>query len=101
MRRPTRTFFLVFPYLAIIHGIAISRFIHSETQDGKSMLDAHFARSNQAIRFHVNEGNDCVTPTQVVIALKHNGGLPNCTVELVEHDRSKLKTLLQLIEPLE
>ena len=31
------------------HGIEISRLIHTETQDGKSVLDAHFARSMQRI----------------------------------------------------
>lgn len=34
----------LFPYLSYIHGIQIDRFVHTETQDGKSLLDAHFAR---------------------------------------------------------
>lgn len=35
------------PLLSQAHGIEIVRFIHTETQDGKSVLDAHFARSMQ------------------------------------------------------
>ncbi len=40
---------LLIPYLSYAHGIEISRIIHTETQDGKSVLDAHFARSMQRI----------------------------------------------------
>ena len=39
------------------HGIEISRLIHTETQDGKSVLDAHFARSMQHIISLCKEGN--------------------------------------------
>ena len=31
------------PFIARDNGLSILRFIHSETQDGKSLVDAHFA----------------------------------------------------------
>ena len=42
--------------LSYAHGIQISRFLHTETQDGKSVLDAHFARSMQVITSLCKEG---------------------------------------------
>lgn len=30
---------LLLPYLSVTHGIEVTRFIHTETQDGKSVLD--------------------------------------------------------------
>jgi len=103
----------LFPYLSYIHGIQIDRFVHTETQDGKSLLDAHFARldlnhrldytfflfftiylvnirSMQAIYAWCKEGNNCLTPTQAVEALSSYGGLYNTTVELINHDRVRL-----------
>lgn len=85
--------FYMIPYLSYVHGIEIVRFIHSETQDGKSVLDAHFARSMQAIYAWCKEGNNCLTPTQAVEALKSYGGLFNSTVELINHDRTRLMEL--------
>ena len=52
----TMLMFLI-PYLSYAHGIEISRIIHTETQDGKSVLDAHFARSMQHIISLCKEGN--------------------------------------------
>lgn len=49
----------------------------------------------------IREGHNCVTPTQAVIGLKSHGGLPNCIVEVVEHDREKLDTLVAGIKPME
>ena len=46
----------VLPYLAYAHELQISRFIHTETQDGKSVLDAHFATSTQKIYSYCKEG---------------------------------------------
>lgn len=47
---------LLVPYLSYAHGIRVSRIIHTETQDGKSVLDAHFARATQAIMDWVRAG---------------------------------------------
>jgi hypothetical protein len=92
---------LILPFLSAVHGIQITRFIHTETQDGKSVLDAHFTRSMQVLIAWLKEGNNCVTPTQAVVGLKSHGGLPNCVVELVEHDRQTLQTLVQQVAGME
>jgi hypothetical protein len=68
--------------------------IHTETQDGKSILDAHFARAMQAVMDWVRDGNSCITPTQATIGLSAHGGVKNSVVELVEHDRERLKALV-------
>lgn len=44
----------------------------------------------QVIQTWVKEGNDCISPTQAAIGLKAHGGLPNCMVEHIEHDRDRL-----------
>lgn len=54
---------LVLPFLSVTHGIQVSQFIHTETQDGKSVLDAYFARSMGVLKMWLKEGNNCVTPT--------------------------------------
>lgn len=69
---------LVLPLLGFACGIQVTRFMHTETQDGKSPLDAHFARSMQVLVGWVKENNNYITPTQVVVGLKSHGGLPNC-----------------------
>ncbi|KAI9560512.1 hypothetical protein GHT06_011445 [Daphnia sinensis] len=43
---------MLIPYLGCAHSLYIRRFIHTETQDGKSVLDAHFARSTQVVYEH-------------------------------------------------
>lgn len=48
---------LLIPYLAFAYGTNITRFLHTETQDGKSVLDAHFARSMQVITSWCKEGS--------------------------------------------
>lgn len=48
---------LLIPYVAYTHGTNITRFLHTETQDGKSVLDAHFARSMQVITSWCKEGS--------------------------------------------
>ena len=44
------------PRLSYVHGICIRRFFHTETQDGKSVLKAHFARAFQAVLTYCKEG---------------------------------------------
>ncbi|GMF29003.1 unnamed protein product [Phytophthora lilii] len=92
---------LILPYLSHVHGIDVVRIIHTETQDGKSILDAHFARAMEHIVEWVKEGNNCLTPTQAVIGLQSNGGILNCVAELIEHDRSRLKELANEVAGME
>lgn len=65
-------------------------FIHTETQDGKSVLDAHFAQAMKRVKSWVRQGHNCVTPTQLVVGLTSGGGTPNTFTDLIEYDREKL-----------
>ncbi|EFX76844.1 hypothetical protein DAPPUDRAFT_106758 [Daphnia pulex] len=91
----------ILPHLSYVHGVCIRRFIHTETQDGKSVLDAHFARSSQIVDDLSKEGNDVVTPTQLVTALKSYGGLENCVAELISLKSGRLNMLRQACSSLE
>jgi hypothetical protein len=55
----------------------------------------------QVLMACVREGNNCITPTQAVVALKSHGGLPDTVVELVEHDRCALKCLVSEVKLVE
>lgn len=92
---------LVLPYLSIAHEISVTRIIHTKTQDGKSVLDAHFAKAMHVLVTWVIEGNNCITSTQAVIGLKCHGGLPNSVVELIEHNRQALEQLIKQVEGME
>lgn len=84
---------LTIPLLSMIHGARATRFIHTETQDGKSLLDARFAPCAKWVREHLKEGHNAVTASQLVTALMPNGGLPNTLVKLARHDRARLERL--------
>lgn len=47
---------LLLPYTSLAHGVKISAILHTDTQDGKSQLDAHFGRFQHLIDRHVAEG---------------------------------------------
>jgi len=81
---------LVLPALSLRYGVHIARYIHTETQDGKSSLDAHFARCGGQIMQYIAKGNDVATPRQIVAAMQDRGGLSNSSVMLVFHDRLRL-----------
>jgi hypothetical protein len=83
------------PLIGVAHGITVERFLHTETQDGKSMLDAHFGQATRKIWRYVQQGHNCVTPSQLVFALSSDGGLPNCLSELIEYDRAGVEVLLK------
>ena len=85
---------LAIPILSMVHGIYIVRYIHTETQDGKSLLDAHFATATRWVKEYLKLGNNAATSSQLVGALSSNGGLPNSTVSLIRHNRERLKVLI-------
>ena len=70
-------------------GIAIVEFIHTETQDGKTILDAHFARMMKFVKRHLTDGakvnhiSRINTPMSLCMALSHNGGVRNVAIQLV------------------
>jgi hypothetical protein len=88
------------PVIGAVHGIHVERFIHTDTQDGKSMLDAHFAQAMKKIRTYIQQGYNCVTPSQLVAVLNADGGVVDCVAELIEYDRSKLQHLEESVRRL-
>ena len=80
------------------HKITIPRFIHTGVQDGKGPIDAHFATSNRHVVCYVNEGNNVITPYDLVKALQHGNGVNNSQVNLIHVDRTHLQSLMSANE---
>lgn len=76
-------------FIAKEHGLLLNGFTYSETQRGKSLLEAHFALAMMHINRFCNETRrDVTTPGDIVVALNSNIGVANSTAELVHIDRS-------------
>ena len=83
----------------------ISAFVHTETQDGKSLLDAHFATSNQHLilfmkTWHSNRITRINTARGLAYALSFNLGLKNSMVQLVEINRQTVEHLKKIFDKL-
>ena len=79
----------------------ISSIVHSETQYGKTLLDAHFATTNRhLLNFIKNFKDNRVTrinsPKGLAWALSFNNGVKNSMIQLVNFDRENLQKI-QLI----
>ena len=77
--------------MKLIGGPVIRTFIHTETQDGKSLLDAHFAHATALIKRYLRRVNDnqlnkVTSASEIVEALSSRGGLQNCGTQLVSFD---------------
>ena len=77
--------------------------VHTETQDGKSLLDAHFAHATFLVkrflqRVRANKQNQVTSPGELVGALAYNGGLQNCGVQLVLFDGEVMEKLERIKE---
>ena len=84
-------------------GLTISEFIHTETQDGKTILDAHFARMMKFVRQFMsscldNEVRKINTPGTLGYALSHNGGVKNVGVQVVNTNNAVTKRIEQKFE---
>lgn len=84
----------------------ISEFIHSETQDGKTILDAHFAVSarhlDMFMKVWVNNGIKRIqTPRGLAFGLSSNNGVNNSMVQLVEINNEKLEEFEKTFLPLQ
>ena len=65
---------VMFPFMSNHHGLSISSLIHSETQQGKSLVDDHFALAMTHICRYVNASrSDVCTPSAVVDAINWQG----------------------------
>ena len=81
----------------------ISAFMHTETQDGKSLLDAHFATSNRHLvlfmkTWRSNRVTRINTARGLAYALSFNLGMKNSMVQLVEIDRERVERVKKIFE---
>ena len=74
--------------------VPVIMFIHTETQDGKGCIDAHFDKCMRHIRAFVDMDNDVITPWALVRALVSNGGVRNTLAILFNLDRAKLEKFI-------
>ena len=84
--------------------IFISDYTHSETQDGKTLLDAHFASMNRHLlsfmkMYKKNTTTKIQTPSGLASALSFRSGIRNTMVQLVECDRTVMDEWVSTIEP--
>lgn len=84
-----------------IQGPQIHTIVHTETQDGKSLLDAHFSHGTaKVIRSicHVidNRLNKVTSASELVEALSSLGGLQNCGTQLICFDSDVSRALEEL-----
>jgi len=88
------------------HGqFFIESFLHTETQDGKSLLDAHFATSNRHLltfvkTWRTNRVTRINTARGLAYALSFKFGLKNSMVQLVEFDFAMLNQLKTIFDKL-
>jgi hypothetical protein len=83
--------------------IRVTRFIHTETQDGKSLLDAHFARGTKQVIKYIKtcpsvETKQVAAPVELAKALAWNGGIQNSCVQHVKVNRNHMDDFDQFLE---
>lgn len=72
-------------------GPVISSFIHTETQDGKCLINAHFTHATFKVHRWLksvqrNTLKKATTPRELADALASDGGMPNCSLQLVSFE---------------
>jgi hypothetical protein len=87
-------------------GPVIHNYVHTETQDGKSLLDAHFAHSTAKVKRHLanvrpNMVNKVTSPSELAEGLSSHGGLRHTGVQLVCFDQEVAKVLSEIKAKLE
>lgn len=92
---------MVLPVLGAANGLQVSRLIYTESSNGKSLLDAHFARAMKKAKSWVQLGNDCTNPQHLVKALAADHGLPNSVTQLVEVDFHSAEEVVRQAAPIE
>ena len=85
--------------------IFISDFIHSETQQGKTILDAHFASTNCHLKnimllYEQNRVTRIQTPYGLTFSLSFNSGVRNTMVQLIEFNKEMLEQLSTALNPI-
>lgn len=70
-------------------SITLKGIIHPAAQDGKNMVDAHFAIAKRhVLRYIAEQKADVIVPEDIVKALTYDHGLPNSVVDFINVDRS-------------
>ena len=84
----------------------IRKIIHSETQDGKGLVDAHFAMCMRHLLkymktnpFSTNKIRHIKTPRGLAYALAWADGVVNSIVQLVEIDRVRMQKITEFWQP--
>ena len=80
---------VMLPFVVGSHGtFRISSFVHTETQDGRILVDAHFAVAMKHVNSFVrNYAQNVITPKQLGRALNSNEGLGRNIAELVSNNK--------------
>lgn len=82
---------LVFLWLlSKVYDVEVTRFVHTETQDGKGVIDGHFAIAMMHVLRLVSSGQNAITPAQLVELLRTNGGIMNSFPVLYSMSRGVL-----------
>lgn len=82
--------------------VKVTQYIQTETQDGKGLIDAHFARAMaHVLRFmrasQRNRIRAIATPRGLAAALAWGGGIQNTGVQLVRLNREKLDLIDRIL----
>ena len=77
------------------YSLILRSYIHTETQDGKSSIDAHFAVCMRHVLSYVNMGMNVISPFELYKALNANGGVGNTVATLFEIDRTSIESFAQ------
>ena len=86
-------------------GLKIIQFIHTETQDGKTVLDAHFATCMRFLThfmrtWYKNRITTINTPNGLGYALAWKGGIPNVMVQVVKINRDHVAKIFKRFQPI-
>ena len=87
-------------------NIFIANFIYSETQHGKTILDAHFASSNCHLKnFMMTYKQNRITRIQslqgLAYTLSFNSGVKNTVVQLIELSKTTLTQIATTLDPID
>ena len=77
-----------------LRNIFVQKLIHTETQDGKGSIDAHFAVLMRHLITTVDEAANAATAKEVFDGLNARGGMNNVVTVLFRINRKKIQTLL-------
>ena len=66
---------------------SLKSYIHTETQDGKGSIDAHFTVAMRHVLKHVNMGSNVTSPMELCTTLQSNDGVGNTVVAVFDLDQ--------------